>query len=80
MRHCRYYKGERMVTIEQIISYIETRIAESRMAGDAAALRKIQSSAGFLMEAANAAGDKETGKRLQILAAKAANEHEALQK
>jgi len=69
-----------MVTIEQLISYIETRIAESRIAGDAAALRRIQTGAGLLMEAANAAGDKETAKRLQILAAKAANEHEAITK
>jgi hypothetical protein len=69
-----------MVTVEQIISYIETRIAESRMAGDGQALRKIQTGAGLLMEAANASGDKETGKRLQILAAKAANEYEAITK
>jgi hypothetical protein len=67
-----------MVSIEQVISYIETRIAEGRMAGDSTALRKIQTSAGFLMEAAQAAGDKDTAKHLQILAAKAANAQEAI--
>lgn len=67
-----------MVTIEQLIAYIERRIAEGRLAGDSAGLRKIQSAAGLLMDAANHADDKDTATRLKLLAAKAANAQEAI--
>jgi hypothetical protein len=67
-----------MVTVAQIIEYAERVIAEDRLSGNRAGLVNTQRACGFLMTAANAAGDKETARRFQILAAQAANNNAAL--
>jgi hypothetical protein len=65
-----------MLTIEQIIAYIERTIAEDTLSGNSLGLKNTQRAAGFLMNAANANGDKELARKLQILAARAANKAE----
>lgn len=68
-----------MVTIEEIITFLEKTIAEDQLAGDRAGLRRAQTAAGFLMQAAQVSGDKATGQRFQVLAAHAANKLEELE-
>jgi hypothetical protein len=69
-----------MLSLEQIIAHLERVIAEDRLSGDRAGLKNAQTAAGFLMAAAQAAGDKETARRFQILAAQAANKAEELER
>lgn len=68
-----------MVTIDQIVGYIQQIIAEDRLTGNTEGLRRTQLAAGVLMAAAKAAGDRETTQRFQILAAQAANKQEELE-
>jgi hypothetical protein len=67
-----------MVTTNQILEYLELLIAERRLSGDHVGLKELQTAAGFLMAAANYAGDKDTALRFRVLAAKAANQREEL--
>lgn len=72
------WKGRTMVTGDQIVEYFERVIAEDKLSGNAQGLKNAQIAAGYLMKAAEYAGDKETARRLHILAARAANYHEEL--
>jgi hypothetical protein len=65
-----------MITTEQIYEHLERLVAEGRLSGNQYNMRQIQNAAGLLMSAANAYGDKETARRFQFLAARAANKHE----
>jgi hypothetical protein len=67
-----------MLTTDQIFEYLERVIAEDRLSGDRAGLKNAQTAAGFLMAAANYAGDKESAHRFHLLAAKAANSNEEI--
>jgi hypothetical protein len=67
-----------MLTAEQIIEYMQLVIAEDRLAGNSAGLRNTQLAAGFLMAAANYAGEKDIAFRFRVLAAEAANKNEEL--
>ena len=67
-----------MLTVDQIIEYIERVIAEDRLSGNRVGLKNTQTAAGFLMAAANYAGDKDTARRFRALAAEAANKNEEL--
>ncbi|MEN9934589.1 MAG: hypothetical protein RLZZ387_1168 [Chloroflexota bacterium] len=67
-----------MLTVDNIQSHLERVIAEYKLAGNRQGLKNLQTAAGFLMEAATAHGDKDLARRFQVLAAKAANEREAL--
>lgn len=67
-----------MLTAEKIVEYLETVIAEDRLSGNRAGLRNSQIAAGFLMAAANYAGDKQMAYKFRILAAAAANKQEEL--
>ena len=67
-----------MVTVEQLIEYTQRVIAQDRLSGNRAGLRNTQYACGFLMTAADGAGDKETARRFRILAAEAANKQEEL--
>ena len=69
-----------MLTTDQLLEFTERVIAEDQLAGNRAGLKNTQVAAGFLMAAANYAGDKETARRFRLLAAKAANFNEALSK
>ena len=69
-----------MVTIDQVLDYMERIIAEDRLSGNRAGLRNTQLAAGFLMTAAQVAGDKATARRFQLLAAEAANKNEELER
>ncbi|MBK9941421.1 MAG: hypothetical protein U0Z44_13605 [Kouleothrix sp.] len=67
-----------MLTIEQVFEFMERVLAEDRLAGNRAGLKNTQTAAGFLMAAANYAGDRESARRFRVLAAEAANKHEEL--
>jgi hypothetical protein len=67
-----------MVTTNQILEYLELLIAERRLSGDDVGLKELQTAAGFLMAAANNAGDNGTALRFRVLAAQAANKREEL--
>jgi hypothetical protein len=67
-----------MLTTEKIIEYLELVIAEDRLSGNRAGLKNSQTAAGFLMAAANAAGDRQAWQRFRVLAAEAANKREEL--
>ncbi|MBO9322158.1 MAG: hypothetical protein J7457_08515 [Roseiflexus sp.] len=69
-----------MVTVEQILEYLERRIAEHHLAGDRLALKRDQDVAGFLMAAVRDLGDKHLALRFQVLAARAADMREQLEK
>jgi hypothetical protein len=66
------------MTIDQIIDFMERVIAEDHLSGNRTGLKNTQTSAGFLMAAANYAGDKATARRFHLLAAEAANKKEEL--
>lgn len=68
-----------MLTIEQLIAYCERAIAERHLAGDREGLRRVQLALVVLMEAAQAAGDKDTARRFQLLASRSANLQEQLE-
>lgn len=69
-----------MLTTEQIQEYLERVMAEHHLAGDRIALKRDQEVAGFLMAAARHAGDKQLALRFQVLAARAADIREQLEK
>ncbi len=66
------------LTVDQIFEYLERVIAEDRLSGNRAGLKNSQTAAGFLMAAANYAGDKDSAYRFRVLAAEAANKREEL--
>jgi hypothetical protein len=68
-----------MVTTEQLIGFFEGRIAQLKLNGDREGMRRAQLALGILMEAAEHHNDPETARRLRGLAARAANEREALE-
>jgi hypothetical protein len=67
-----------MLTTENILDFMERVIAEDRLSGNRAGLRNTQIAAGFLMAAANYAGDKDAAHKFRVLAAEAANKNEEL--
>jgi hypothetical protein len=67
-----------MLTIDQIIEYMERVIAEDRLSANSVGLKHTQTAAGFLMAAANYAGDKDMAYKFRVLAAEAANKNEEL--
>lgn len=69
-----------MLTVDQIMEYLERVIAEDTLSANRTGLKNSQRAAGFLMAAAEANGDKDLAKRFQILAARAANQDELLGK
>jgi hypothetical protein len=69
-----------MLTIDQVVTYLERVIAEDTLSANLVGLRNAQRAAGFLMSAAEAHADKELARRLRILAAQAANKAEELEK
>ncbi len=68
------------LTLEQLAEYTERIIAEKTLSGDSVALLNAQRAAGFVVAAAEAIHDADTARRFRILAARAANNHEALDK
>lgn len=65
-----------MLTVENIIQYLERVIAEDTLSGNRTGLKNTQRAAGVLLAAAESAGDKELARRFQIIAAQAANKYE----
>jgi hypothetical protein len=61
------------MTSEQLYAYIERTITERHLAGDKAALNRLQTACGILMAAATDADQNALAKQWQILAARAAN-------
>jgi hypothetical protein len=74
------HKEATMLTIDQIIAYLERVIAEDMLSANRTGLKNSQRAAGFLMSAAEANGDKELARHFQVLAARAANQEEQLGK
>lgn len=66
-----------MLTTEGILDYLRGAIAEGRLAGRDVNLRDAQRVAGFLMLAAEEAGDQVAARSFRLLAAEAANRQEA---
>lgn len=67
-----------MLTVDHIFEYLERRIAEERLAGNAIELKHLQTTAGVLMEAAHNIRDEKMALRFRVLAAEAANKREEL--
>ena len=67
-----------MLTIEKLIEFVERTIAEDYLTGNHLGLKNTQIAVGFLMAAANDAGDKDLAFRFRVLAAEAANKYEEL--
>ncbi len=67
-----------MVTVEQIITYIEQTLAQRFLANDQEGLRRLQLALGELMAAASSVEDRATAMRFRVLAARAANQREAM--
>ena len=67
-----------MLTTAQIVEFMERVIAEDRLSGNRAGLKNTQTAAGFLMAAANYAGDKDSAFKFRVLAAEAANKREEI--
>ena len=65
-----------MLTTEKIVEFLQRVIAEDRLSGNRAGLKNAQTAAGFLMAAANYAGDKDAAFKFRVLAAEAANKAE----
>jgi hypothetical protein len=68
-----------MLTLEQIMTYAERTLAARHLAGNREGLRRLQLALGELIAAAEEFGDRETALRMRVLAAKAANQREALE-
>lgn len=68
------------LSLDQLAEYTEQIIAEKTLSGDRVALLNAQRAAGFVVAAAEAIHDAETARRFRILAARAANNNEALDK
>jgi hypothetical protein len=69
-----------VLTIDQIVEYLERTIAQDLLSGDKTGLKRTQTAAGVLMAAAESTRDKETAQRFRIVAAHAANKLEELEK
>lgn len=69
-----------MITIDQIIVYMERTIAEDFLAGNKVNLRHTQTAAGVLMAAAESVKDSESARRFRQVAAQAANKLEDVEK
>jgi hypothetical protein len=67
-----------MLSIDQIIDYMEREIARWRLEGKREELRHLQYAAGTLMHAAESVGDKDSARRFRLVAAQAANMQEEL--
>jgi hypothetical protein len=67
-----------MVTVEQIITYVEQTLAQRLLANDREGLRRLQLALGELMAAASSVDDRATAMRFRVLAARAANQREAI--
>ncbi len=67
-----------MLTIEQILEYLNVAVTEDYLRGDKHALRRIQMTAGMLMAAAETYGDKATAYEFRKVAAHAANRQEEM--
>lgn len=67
-----------MLTVDQIIEFLNTAVAEDTLRGDNIGLKHIQTTAGVLMAAAESVQDKDTAYRFRLVAAHAANKHEEL--
>jgi hypothetical protein len=65
------------LTIEGVLAYLREVVAEGRLAGNSVSLRDAQRVAGFLMLAAEQAGDRAAARSFHLLAAEAANRQEA---
>lgn len=63
---------------EQLYLFLERSITERHLAADKAQLQRLQTACGVIMAAATDAGNAQTAKKFQILAARAANLHEKL--
>jgi hypothetical protein len=72
-------RRNQVLTIEQIIEYLEKTIAEDLLRGDKIGLKRTQMAAGVVMAAAEANSDKETAQRFRLVAAHAANKLEELE-
>lgn len=66
-----------MLSTEGILEYLRGAIAEGRLAGNTVTLRDAQRVAGFLMLAAEEAGDQAAARSFRLLAAEAANRQES---
>lgn len=66
-----------MLTTEGILEYLRGAIASGRLAGNTVNLRDAQRVAGFLMLAAEAAGDQATARSFRLLASEAANRQDS---
>ena len=62
-----------MLTIDQIIVYLEREIAQGQLTGQREELRQLQCCAGMLMRVAHGIDDPERVRRFHLLAAQAAN-------
>jgi hypothetical protein len=69
-----------MLTIDQVIDYLEETIAADLLRGDKVGLKRTQTAAGVMMAAAEARADKDTAQRFRYVAAHAANKLEELEK
>ncbi|NJK81512.1 MAG: hypothetical protein HC876_03030 [Chloroflexaceae bacterium] len=69
-----------MMTIDQIIEYMEQTIAQDYLAGNKVNLRQTQTAAGILMAAADSVSDMESARRFRLVAAQAANQLEAVER
>jgi len=77
----KFAKGKKsMLTVAQIIEFLTQMLAEDRLQGDKVGLKHVQTTAGLLQAAAEAAGDKDTAYKFRLLAAQAANKQESLEK
>ncbi|MDZ4717381.1 MAG: hypothetical protein SH847_02845 [Roseiflexaceae bacterium] len=65
-----------MLTIDQIILYMEHEIAQGRLEGQREELRRLQYSAGMLIRAAEESDDDESARRFRLVAAQAANQQD----
>lgn len=69
-----------MLTVEEIVAYVEKTLAEYQLTGNTAGLRQLQTTAGVIMAAAQANRDMDTAYRFRILASHAANKLEEMTK
>jgi hypothetical protein len=67
-----------MLTIDQVVEYLERTIAEEFLVGDKVGLKRAQTAAGVIMAAAELERDRETAQRFRVVAAQAANKLEEL--
>lgn len=68
-----------MLTVDQIIEFMEHTIAEDFLAGNKVGLKHTQTAAGTVMAAAEWVQDKGTASRFRLVAAQAANKLEEIE-